>query len=165
MTDDDQPQRPEGELIQALLKKDGRSVRQVAPLAGLSEARWRQIVKGTMVVGGHPVDVVAPPATLARMAYILGVTPKTLTGVGRADAAEVLEHMQADERRSPPKGRATVGDEIDLIYASRTMDARQKLERIRMVLELRAQAEREEAALPQTTAPVEPAGADNNNNV
>jgi hypothetical protein len=138
-------------------------VRQVAPLAGLSEARWRQIIKGTMVVGGHPVDVIAPPATLARMAYILGVTPKTLTGVGRADAAEVLQHMQADERRSPPKGRATVGDEIDLIYASKTMDARQKLERIRMVLELRAQAEREEAALPQTAAPVEPAGAENNN--
>jgi hypothetical protein len=128
MTDDDQPQRPEGELLQALLKRDGRSVRQVAPLAGLSEARWRQIVKGSMVVNGHPVEVIAPPATLARMAYILGVTPKTLTGVGRADA-------------------------------------RQKLERIGMVLELRAQAEREEAALPQTTAPVEPAGADNNNNV
>jgi hypothetical protein len=148
MTDDLPRQTEEGKVLQAMLQADGRSVRQVAPLAGLSEARWRQIVKGSMTANGRNVEVVAPPATLARMAYVLNIPPKILRGLKRDDAAEVLEHLLFEAKRgssvvplpvTSPSGMAP--DEIDLIYASRTMTPKQKLEAIRKVLQLRALVE------------------------
>jgi hypothetical protein len=143
-------------LLRAMQEHDGRSIRQLAPLAGITEARWRQILKGRMTVAGHEVTVVAPPATLARMAMVLGVPVTALRRAGRNDAADLLERMEKEAKAGTSnvplpasRGRASVSDEIDLIYASKTMTARQKLQRIRMVLELQVQAEREEAGAQQ----------------
>lgn len=46
----------------------------------------------------------------------------------------------------PRSATSPVSDEIEMIYASRTMSPRQKLEAIRMVLHLREQADAEAAA-------------------
>jgi lambda repressor-like predicted transcriptional regulator len=147
MTDDLPPQRPEGALIQASLKRDGRSIRQLATLAGISDGRWRQVMKGHLTGGGHVQEVIAPAATLARMAAVLGISAEDLERVGRKDAADLLDKFAGvGARPSPPRTDGPLADEIDLIYAS-NMTARQKLERIRMVLTLRAQAEAEEAEL------------------
>jgi len=165
MTTELPAQRPEGKVIQDALAADGRSVRKVAALAGMSDARWRQIVKGSMqIVQGVFNEVIAPPATLARMAFAVGVRPEQLAQAGRTDAADLLSRMEEDgisliasrslTMAAGGSARSSDPDEIDMIYASTTMSARQKLERIRMVLALRAQAEAEEAQAPaQQQAP------------
>lgn len=160
MTTDVPEQRPEGKLIQEALKADGRSIRQVAPLAGMSDARWRQLVKGSLAVGSdHVTEQIAPAATLARMAYVVGVTPGQLTKAGRKDAAALLTRLQEDAHSGasvvPLPATGTTGgqaDEIDLIYASTSMSAEQKLKAIRQVLQLRAQAAAEASALSEAPA-------------
>lgn len=148
MTSSLPPQRPEGEVLQSALAADGRSIRQIAVLAGMSEARWRQIVKGSMSVNGHLTEVVAPPMTLARMAHALNVTPKQLKAVGREDAATILEHLHKEPRRdaSGPPLRAPTGrvaEELDMIYGSKTMTDQEKLVAIGQVLRLYARLEAE----------------------
>lgn len=57
----------------------------------MSDTRWRHIVNGYQPVGrGEAIQVVAPAATLARMARVVGVTAEELRGVGRDDAAEEM---------------------------------------------------------------------------
>lgn len=94
------PQRPEGALIEGALA--GRSIRKLAPLAGLSDTRWRQIVKGwqTSHEGGR-VEVRAPAGTLARMAQVVGLSAEDLVHVGRADAAEVMRAAGAVPEPGP----------------------------------------------------------------
>ena len=89
------------------------------------------------------------------MAQAVGITPAELENVGRKDAADFIAVA--------PDGTLLVAeaktlhhpDEIDLIYQSRTMTAREKLLRIRQVLQLRALAEQE----ADETAPAADAGA------
>lgn len=174
MTTDLPAQRPEGKIIQEALKADGRSVRKVAAQAGMSDGRWRQIVKGSMQVSPGVVnEVVAPPATLARMASVVGVTPAQLAESGRTDAADLLARM-GEEGTGATQGAALnvtftaiaggaplggVPDEIDLIEAS-TMSPQRKLKAIRQVLLIRAQAEAEEAQVrAQEEAPASDAEA------
>lgn len=65
-------------------------------MAGIGEARWRQIVNGYSSPGsGTYMPVIAPAATLARMAAAVGVTPEQLEEVGRGDAAEILRDLPA----------------------------------------------------------------------
>jgi hypothetical protein len=165
MTTDLPEQRPEGKLLQEALKVDGRSPRAVAPQAGISDGRWRQIVKGWMHVGGVVQEVVAPPATLARMAYSVDVTPDALRAAGRDDAAEILDKMVRDAAQGtsvvPLPATGATGDqadEIDMIYASQTMSAEQKLRAIRQVLQLRAEVERDKVRA-RKKAPVRDTGA------
>lgn len=162
MTEELPEQRPEGKLIQEALKTDGRSVRQVAPLARLSEARWRQLVKGQLKVSrGVVLEQIAPTFTLARMASVLGVTPTQLVEAGRPDAAEALERLRAIAREVPlyepnlpsTPEPATSSDEIELIYASKTMTPQEKLNAIRVVLRLRAELEAEAPAAQDGVTP------------
>jgi hypothetical protein len=99
--------RPEGVLIKTALEamKPKLSVRKAAPLAGIGEARWRQIVNGYQTVSGTHVEVRAPDDTLARMAMVVGVTPEQLEGVNRAEAADELRALRRERARehAPPK--------------------------------------------------------------
>lgn len=84
-------QRPEGRLIGEALRMKGISGRQAASEAGISDARWRQIVNGYMSAGGgQTVTVVGPDETIARMARVAGVTPNQLREAGRPEAADLL---------------------------------------------------------------------------
>jgi hypothetical protein len=178
----DQP--PEGRLIEEAAKASGRSTRFLAANAHMSDTRWRQIIRGWQPSPEGERAVHAPPLTLARMAWAVGLDSDALEKVGRADAAGILVDLQ---RRFPhnwqrlPLPETTVDDnagltdtvsaqliptvrpggpdEIDLIYASQQMSAREKLLRIRQVLELRAQAEAEETRMHEA-APADPAGAE-----
>lgn len=157
-------QPPEGRLIEEAAKDTGRSIRQLAANAGLSDTRWRQIVRGWRPgPSGTYVEDRAPDSTLARMAFVVGLDPDALQNGGREKAAQLLRRMHADDPRVDLVPDVTAGlkatgqmraygrkselpDEIDMIYNSASMTAQQKLEAIRMVLHLRAQAEREAAA-------------------
>lgn len=82
---------PEGKLIGEATRAARKSVRKVADEAGISEGRWRQIVKGYQSVSaGNVIPVKAPAGTLAKMARAVGVTPEQLIEVDRADAAQAL---------------------------------------------------------------------------
>lgn len=84
-------QRPEGRLIADAARVKRLTGRQAARMAGISDARWRQIVNGYVSVGaGQAVAVVGPAETLARMARVVGVTPDQLRKAGRSDAADLL---------------------------------------------------------------------------
>ncbi|MEU0276067.1 hypothetical protein [Streptomyces sp. NPDC006307] len=69
------------------------SARSAASQAGLSDARWRQIVSGYQSVSGAYVPVRAPAETLARMAQVVGVSAEELAEAGREDAAQELARM------------------------------------------------------------------------
>jgi hypothetical protein len=58
-----------------------------------SGSRWRQIEKGYRRDSDRPV--IAPAATLAHMAWVLGtITSSRLAEAGRADAAEILAELE-----------------------------------------------------------------------
>ncbi|MDN3056924.1 helix-turn-helix transcriptional regulator [Streptomyces sp. SRF1] len=86
---------PEAALIRTALKVARLSARSAAKRAGISDARWRQIVSGYQSVSGEQIPVKAPADTLARMAQVVGVSADQLTGAGREDAAQALREMEA----------------------------------------------------------------------
>jgi hypothetical protein len=96
------PERPApppwGALIMTALAREGLSVREAARRAGLSEGRWRQITAGYQIVSpGVYAEVHGPAATIARMAWVVGVTAEQLSDVGRDDAAQLLAaHSRSD---------------------------------------------------------------------
>lgn len=157
-------QTREGRLIEEATKASGRSIRGLAANAGMSDTRWRQIMKGSQPgPGGEHIQVVAPAMTLAKMAVVLGLAPEQVAKTGRTDAADLMPRLsQRDEGETTfvqMKGHpgSSQRDEIDLINES-SMSARQKLEMIRMVLELRAQVELEERQGQQATPTPKDAG-------
>lgn len=100
-------QPPEGRLIaEALHSAEPKMTqRQAARLAGMSEARWRQLVSGYQSMGNnYYAPVTAKASTLARMAAIVGVTAEELRKVGRGDAAEEMARQQADSPETVPVG-------------------------------------------------------------
>jgi hypothetical protein len=87
-------QRPEGRLIEVAQKRARISARKAADAAGMSDARWRQIVNGYQSAGaGQVVTVHGPDDTIARMAEVVGVSPAEMREAGRERAAEVLEGL------------------------------------------------------------------------
>jgi hypothetical protein len=154
-------QTPEGCLIEGAASASGLSVKKLAANAGISDTRWRHIVRGWQpAAGGGMTPVVGPAPTLARMAFAVGVSAGELAETGRTDAAALLARIEAQgEGGAVPStgGAGPQADEIDMIYASRTMSAREKLLRIRQILALRAQVEAEQTAMQK--APASDAGA------
>lgn len=156
------PQTPEGRLIEAAAKATGQSARSLAANAGMSDTRWRQIVRGHQPgPGGEPIPVKPPALTLARMAFVVNLVPEQLSEVGRDDAADLLVRLMEDAARPAGIGigvslgsptATQTPDEIEMIYRSTTMTDREKLVAIRRVLELRARIEAEEAT--SSDAPV-----------
>jgi hypothetical protein len=163
MASENPRQTREGSLIEGAANASGLSVKKLAANAGISDTRWRHIVRGWQpAAGGGVAPVVGPAPTLARMAFAVGISAEELARTGRTDAADLLARIEAqgDGSGMPlPSTRASrsQADEIDMIDASQTMTTRQKLQAIRTVLRLRAELEAEQAAMQK--APASDAGA------
>lgn len=115
---DNEHQRPEGALIEQAAKLKKLSARKAADLAGMSDARWRQIVNGYASAGaGQVVQVDGPDETIARMARVVGVTADQLRDAGRVSAADVLLTLEGVHGES--EWRA-VGTALDRLRAMRT---------------------------------------------
>lgn len=72
----------------------GLSVRKAATLADFSEGRWRQIENGYQVVSKDQlIDVVGPPATVARMAFVVGGEPEDFVVIDRTEVAFELQSL------------------------------------------------------------------------
>lgn len=122
-------------------------MRALAANAQISEARWRQVVKGTQPgPEGMPIPARASDKVLARMAIAAGVTPGQLEEAGREDAAD-LQRLMLNNRATAAAATTAAGvddaDEIEMVARSE-MPTRWKLETIRTILRLRAQLEAEE---------------------
>lgn len=111
---------PEGKLIGEATRAARKSVRKVADEAGISEGRWRQIVKGYQSVSaGTVVPVKAPAGTLAKMAQVVGVTPEQLIKAGRADAAQALAADLSFEPGDYQWGEAALRSKIGALAKQR----------------------------------------------
>lgn len=89
-----------GEAIEMARKRISppMSARRAAEIAGISEGRWRQIVKGYQAIGdGHRAPVEGPANTVARMARAVGLAPVDLELALRPDAAEELRNLSDDD--------------------------------------------------------------------
>ncbi|MFI6248967.1 hypothetical protein [Streptomyces sp. NPDC051016] len=84
----------EATLIRVAREAMGLSAETAAARAEikLSGSRWRQIEKGYR--GDMGTEVVAPHATLAHMAWAVGVDSDRLAETGRTQAAEILREME-----------------------------------------------------------------------
>lgn len=112
---EDRPeQQPEGRLIALAQKRARLSQREAARRAGMSEARWRNIVSGYQTVSaGVHAPVRGPADTIARMAQAVGVTPENLGAVDREDAAEILRELLAEAaQKSEPNPEEMTRDEL-----------------------------------------------------
>lgn len=86
---------PEGKVIAAATKASRKSVRRAAEEAGISEGRWRQVVKGYQSVSADvTIPVRAPAGTLAKMAQAVNVSAEELRSAGREDAARELVELE-----------------------------------------------------------------------
>jgi hypothetical protein len=142
----EKPEQPaEGALIQRGMIRQRLSARQAATKAGMSEGRWRQIVAGYQSARGQHIPVTAPPATLARMAQAVGLTPDELTEAGRSDAAEVLADLASSPMPAPvaaaPDGVAPLLSKV--MHDDRLTEAQKT--RVIEILIAAAQSERKRA--------------------
>ncbi len=99
-------QPPEAQLIERLRTevRPKLSVRAAARASGISDSRWRQIIKGyRQETATLRVPVRAPADTLARMARAVGATPAQLREAGREDAADELERSVPVNTAALPK--------------------------------------------------------------
>jgi transcriptional regulator with XRE-family HTH domain len=96
MTTPRPPRPPVMDLIAERRRKRNLSLRRAGDLAGISEARWRQLESGfrSTKIGWAPEP--APDRTLARMAAAVGMTPAELEGAGYPGAAELLAEYLAE---------------------------------------------------------------------
>jgi len=116
MTEDTPTRPPEGALLRLVRLAAGMSVQDAATAAGISKARWSQVVGGHESRRGRTQPVVASDGLLARMAAAVGVDADRIEQAGRPDAAEVLREMQ----RRRPSGEPAPGltdDERELTGA------------------------------------------------
>ena len=122
-------QRPEGKLIERAQKRSSLSQRQAAPLAGISENHWRNIVKGySTVSAGVTAPIRGHAETVARMAQVVGVTPEQLTEAGRDDAAVELRALPPIEHTGPEPTVAELRAEIEAERAKREVLERRIVE-------------------------------------
>ena len=108
----------------------------------MSDTRWRHFIKGWQPILGDFVPARPRAVSLAWIAFVLDLSPEQLQAVGRADAVPELVRLRRDglDRPQPVKS-SQPQDEISMIYALEGMSAQQKLEAIRIVLQLRAEAD------------------------
>lgn len=104
------PRPPVMDLIAERRRRRDLSLRRAGSLAGISEARWRQLENGFRTTPIGPAPEHAPARTLARMAAAVGVTPAELDGAGQPEAAGLLavylaEREEQEERYAADAAR------------------------------------------------------------
>jgi transcriptional regulator with XRE-family HTH domain len=77
------------------------SMRQAAQEAGISPTHWRQIETGIRRFRGQDWPETGAAQTVAKMALVVGATPRDLAQAGRDDAAGELEALIAAVESDP----------------------------------------------------------------
>jgi hypothetical protein len=94
---------PEATLIRLAREAAGLSPESAAARMEIkfSGSRWRQIERGWRADLNGPV--IAPAATLAHMAWTLGITSERLAEAGREDAVAILREMERSKAPASPE--------------------------------------------------------------
>lgn len=83
---------PLGQAVEAARKQRRLSVREASDRAGISEGRWRQLVKGYQSAGGHQVPAHPRDTTVMGMARAVGLDVNealALAGLAPLEVPEV----------------------------------------------------------------------------
>ncbi|MDG4832382.1 helix-turn-helix transcriptional regulator [Solwaraspora sp. WMMD1047] len=141
---------PLGQVLDDARERLGLSGRQAAQRAGISEARWRQVVTGRQSKGGGRVAVNPGTLTIVAMALAVDADPgHALAVAGKSVAPEqVALLVQQVQEREVAAGEASVdvAAELDRIKNLSGISARDKLRMVRAVLEIQEQAEEDQEA-------------------
>lgn len=107
------PPPPEATLIRLVREASGLSPETAAARMEIkfSGSRWRQIEKGYRGDSGN--RVIAPHATLAQMAWTLGITSDRLAETGRTEAVEILRELERTKAPTPAPPEAAPLAELD----------------------------------------------------
>lgn len=102
----------------------GMSKRTAAALAGMSEARWRQLENGYREIRGVPVNEEAPEPTLARMALAVRLASEDISPYSER-AAQMMADLAAER---DAEGRRDADDASRMVdaLADRALTARQR---------------------------------------
>ncbi|MGO1971616.1 MAG: helix-turn-helix domain-containing protein [Propionibacteriaceae bacterium] len=92
----------ESELLDAQYRKSGLTVADLAKSTGISVGAIRIALSGVRYRDGQPRRVVPPDQTVAKLAAVLGLSPKALTGIGRSRAAAILAEGQGSTVSAEP---------------------------------------------------------------
>lgn len=120
------PPTPWGELIR--IAREARiprmSVRAAAKLANargqvVSAENWGHVERGYQPQKGGYRPVPGQPATVAHMAWVVGVSPERLRSAGNSEAATVLEEMIRQDGAATHSAGTRYDDPTDE-YLSRT---------------------------------------------
>jgi transcriptional regulator with XRE-family HTH domain len=105
---------PEGLLIRRVREMTipKLSIRNAARRLGMSAEQWGSVERGYNYAGGKGGRSFSPPpATLAKMAHVLEISPERLEAEGqRPDAAKMLREMRPREEAAPASGLPAVSD-------------------------------------------------------
>jgi len=129
------PRPPQPSVMQLIQKRRKQSIRQAAASAGISEARWRQLESGSRSTPLGYAPEPAPPATLARMALAVGVTPAELRDDGYPEAAVILEELAAEHAAQADADEAAAAEGARAAGEARGLSARQRAALAAMIAE------------------------------
>lgn len=119
------PQPPVMRLIEQRRNRLGMSKRAAAALAGISEARWRQLENGYREIRGVPVTEEAPDLTLARMALAVRLTQAEVE-VYSPRAAQMLADMAAEREAAGTQDADDAALMVDALDGGRALTGRQR---------------------------------------
>src|SRR5262249_1130533 len=118
---------PEAQLIayRRVSHHPALSMRQAARLAGISPQSWSNVETGSKFIGsGMKLPHTGTAGMVARMAFVLDISPDDLRGCDREDAAAILTTISTAQ----PSVRyaETISQAVRLVSAATGLSDRQK---------------------------------------
>lgn len=112
-------------MLDAAYRTSGLTVQAIAEASGLPAPTVRTALAGYRYRNGEPRRVVPPDPTVARLASVLGVSAETLTGLGREQAAALMdeEHHRAAtpraaEAQAAIEGRRRLAEQVLAVFST-----------------------------------------------
>jgi hypothetical protein len=142
---DDRPLTPLGQLLERARVDDLHiSGREAARRSGISEGRWRHIVRGSQARAGGDVPVTAPATTIVSMALAVEVDPAEALKAAGFDASEEDIAAMVQRRRRPKLierpvevvGTGSLADEIERIRNLRGVSPEDKIRMVKVLVDL-----------------------------
>ena len=125
MTTPRPPQPPAMQLIEQRRERLGMSKRTAAALAGISDARYRQLEKGGREIRGIWISEDATDPVLARMALAVRLTPDDIRPFSER-AAQMIADLIAERNASGQKDADDAARMVDALDGGRSLPGRKR---------------------------------------
>lgn len=131
---------PLGQLLETARTQVLRiSGRKAALRAGISEARWRQVVTGVQMRGGTDVGARPTDRTVVAMALAVGVNPADAlmaAGLPVEDVDALVADIQAESSAEPSHPADAMADEVERIGQLSGISARDRIRMVKALIDL-----------------------------